>query len=216
MTPGIPAKMVTLNMAGGAAGLMLRIALVLATPVKALSARCVVSTYSSMLIRVARPRILLATVATTSISLMRKCRLRACKMGIDACPPQLIRLTLRSVSASVPVTVGTIILPRWLGVKSISKVPSGRSSAQCLTCDIALVASKTTSKGVGDANTASMPPALVGQPKRAATSRPAESLLRPASNPQCSSGERWILLTRSMPMAPVPMTATESVMSYLY
>ncbi|MNC53405.1 hypothetical protein D3C75_1028110 [compost metagenome] len=156
---------------------------------------------------------MLATVATTSMSLIWKCRLRACRIGIDACPPQLIKLTLRSVRASVPVTVGTIIFPRWLGVRSISNVPSGRSNSQCLTCDMALVASNTTSNGLGAARMASIPPALIGQPSSVAIAKPAESLLRPATSPQCSQDERYILLTRSIPMAPVPITATESVMS---
>ncbi|MDW6065476.1 hypothetical protein SAZ11_56330 [Streptomyces sp. FXJ1.4098] len=64
--------------------------------------------------------------------------------------------------------MGTTIRPTRLGVRSISSVSSGWSSSQCSACDIALVASNTTSYGRGAARIASMPSAVVGQPSSAA------------------------------------------------
>jgi hypothetical protein len=140
---------------------MLRSTLVSRTPENVLMACWVVATYSSRLSRVARPAMVLAAVETTSMYSTSNRPANACAIGVDAWPPQLIRLMLRSVGACVPVTVGTTICPTLLGVRSISSVSSGWSSRQCSTCAAALVASNTTSNGRGAARTASIPPAVV-------------------------------------------------------
>lgn len=79
-----------------------------------------------------------------------------------AWPPQLIRLMWCSVSASAPLTVGTVSVPRLLGVRSTSVAPVGSRCRQCSAWESAFEASKTMSKAVSDSMSAAMPPAVVG------------------------------------------------------
>ena len=79
---------------------------------------------SSMLARVPGPALTLETDATISAYDTGVTRETAATIGIVACPPQVIMLTLGAPTCSSPLTGGITAGPTDAGVRSIARMPA--------------------------------------------------------------------------------------------
>src|SRR5262245_27652855 len=113
----IAQKTVSRMIIGGSTGFRMMIALPRAAPPTATIASEVVSVNSSMLARVPGPALRDATDATISAYGTGVTRETAKTMGIVACPPQVIMLTLGELMWSRRLTGGHTIGPMCAGVR---------------------------------------------------------------------------------------------------
>src|SRR5438128_885351 len=111
---------------GGSAGLKMQMALPLAAPPTCSRERAVVRVNSSTFWRVPGPAESEATVETISAYGTGITRATAATIGVVACPPQVIMLTLGSPRWAERLTGGTTRGPTAAGVRSTAVIPASR------------------------------------------------------------------------------------------
>src|SRR5699024_5888813 len=112
---------------GGSTGLRMMMALPFLAPPTTSQALAVVSVNSSTFARVPGPAEREEIDATISAYSTGTMRLTAETIGVVACPPQVIRLTLSTASSSSRFTDGQQYGPTAAGVRSIAWMPASRS-----------------------------------------------------------------------------------------